>query len=499
MSKRFFHTIITLFFSLFLLSGCGTNNSEPVGANTAPEEVSESTSNIATLSIVNGSTLTVSEDGQSVAVIVQALDQYNLPVTEGSLAVQYGDKSGVDGTFTPATVTIDESGLATFLYTAPNSLQDQIDDGNAGGTFTFYDVNNTMTYTSINIVFDPTAEAVIEDAPITRLVLATTTTIAISDESQSVPITVMAYNSYGQPAQSGTVYVTSSSTANSGSFSPLEVDVNGGTANFTYTAPASLVTGWNRTWTFRVKDSTPSTTVRFEYTPEVITPDGVIPATVILNPNAVTITQNNEVVSVRVLVFDPDYAPYDGGTVKVRYDENDVTNNIDVGTMSPNIAEVVNGYADFVYTGPKDISGGGSTTFGFYHDTMESSDAQDLTISFNPAAGIAINATYDLLFTASDGNSTMNLESKKFFTLTLVDNDGVLVADSDITSMTVTSLNTVTGQFITDAADQPTLNFTKNNNQVGIQSYTTSGLLPIQVNASGRKPSCLCPYLSGRK
>ncbi len=205
------------------------------------------------------------------------------------------------------------------------------------------------------------------------------------------------------------------------------------------------------------------------------------PATVILPSSATTLTTNSQVVQIDVRVFDSANNPYPTGLVK-RINPNDVLTGRDIGTFDKESAELIDGVATFIYTGPSDLKKDTSNiVFEFYHDS-NSSTKKTYTISIAPEKNQIILTNYSLKTSTPDGAS-MNLKSSETISYTIFDAKGDQLADENIKSMVVTSLNpslaTLSDSFGNKGDTLTLLN--KNNMTVNLNSNTKSGIVPIKV------------------
>ena len=603
--------LFILFFSFFLLSGCGTDNS--VSSSNAPVTPSGSVNTIAYMSsnMLNNS-VTVGQNSQSVSIQIQALNKSGVPVSEGEVLVQYPNMpTSSTGSMSPAKAQVNSDGMALFTYTAPNDIQTLIDNNITQSTFTFYDNNNTSVFMALNIVYDTTADTS-GDGPVASIILSdpsiivaeskqefpisvyafnaagtgvseavlgveydatalennrdvgtipnevvitngvgtlnyigpedlaaagaidpsefkifykedssvsTTLTasfvqessaitrlrvvenpIALTSDSEQLSVRVLALNNNNQPVNNGTIVVEYPAAANNGFFAQNEIEVSNGVAVFDYTAPSDLTTHTSAvSWvfTFKLKEKTyVSTTQTFTFTPPEPDANTDVAGTIwYIIPNAITVNQNNQIFNVSVPVFDANRRPFDGGVVKIIYPQ-EVLDGDDVGTFNVNEANLTNGVAEFIYTGPRDISlvDGDNVNFEFYHQVGSATgDTRPLPISFTSTVGNKVNATYEVKLASSDGNYTTTIESLKYFNAYIVDDAGS--TEIEVLDMNVTTLNPVYAQFIdpTGGADLATRRFNEstasdkdvnNNKLLGVQTYRKSGLVSIEVTVT---------------
>ncbi len=203
----------------------------------------------------------------------------------------------------------------------------------------------------------------------------------------------------------------------------------------------------------------------------------------------IELTQNNEPRQIILKVFDSNNVPVTSGTISVKYPD-EVVNSVDVGTLNP-VKEVAiqDGEAVFAYTGPSDLislinSGHPNAVFTFF-DTLNPTKSVDITIAYNPDTTMPppVLTGYTVDFISSNQEATTNLETTSAFTLSVKDDKGNLVANEDVNSTDITSLQPNLVKFVDDAGDEvDTLHFDgKNNMSMTIKTYKTSGLVPFAI------------------
>ncbi|HIE02556.1 MAG TPA: hypothetical protein EYP59_20100, partial [Thiotrichaceae bacterium] len=219
-----------------------------------------------------------------------------------------------------------------------------------------------------------------------------------------------------------------------------------------------------------------------------------VPVVVISKKN-ITLTQNSETREMEIQVFDKGTnTPYTTGNVKVSLPDNVLTGT-DVGSFTEYIVPVdANGKAIFNYTGPQDIqslvdAGETAASFAFYHEE-NSENRGGITVTYDLSSGY-IPANYVLTTSSADGKQTMGLQTMKTFTLYLKDDQGTPVDDADITQIDIESKNTLVGKLVDTAnggANVSILTFNGanavNSKSFPVQTYTLSGLLPIEITVN---------------
>ena len=222
-------------------------------------------------------------------------------------------------------------------------------------------------------------------------------------------------------------------------------------------------------------------------TSEIAPPEGNItdPAvTVILPTSSTVLTTNNQVVTIDVRVFDSANNPYSEGTVNL-INSPDVINGRDVGTFDKYKSTLTNGIATFTYTAPDDLSKDTSNIyFGFYHSS-DSTKVKQYTMSIVPEVNQTIVSTYELRSSNPD-DVKMPLESIKSISYSVYDSNDAKVEDSQMKSITVTTLNPSLGLLSDSLGNDNNEKLTqldKNSMTINLHSNTISGLIPLKVEA----------------
>ena len=274
----------------------------------------------------------------------------------------------------------------------------------------------------------------------------------------------------------------------------IKTDVSGH-AIFTYKAPAdvSAVNGQSTDVTLAMVDNgvriTKKVTIMFQNVDLNVS----VPIVVITNNSKnITLDTSSQTVQMEVQVLEKGTnTPYTKGNVKVSLPDS-VLNGTDVGHFTEYTVPVSNnGIATFNYTGPQDLkglvdSGEKGTSFAFHHEdnpTYKQSIhvTYDVTNNYQPA-------NYILSTSSSDGNQTMGLQAMKSFTLYLKDDQGNLVDNAKINQIKIESKNTLIGELVdvtNNGANVPVLTLSGtdavNSKSFPVQTYTLSGLLPIEI------------------
>lgn len=207
---------------------------------------------------------------------------------------------------------------------------------------------------------------------------------------------------------------------------------------------------------------------------------------IVLPKSDITVDENNEELNVTVYAYDNLNNPLTSGKIKIVY-PNKVQSGTDVGQFSPLEADISNGVATFTYKAPADLQSlvdhnDVNSTFYFYPDG-NISNTKSFTIHYSPKANQVVNHTYTLSLEESTGEVTMPLQSSKLFTLKLTDSLGTLLSDSDVTSLTITSLNAGIASFENGSSTVSTITDDAASLTLRVKSNTKSGVVPLSVTA----------------
>ena len=206
--------------------------------------------------------------------------------------------------------------------------------------------------------------------------------------------------------------------------------------------------------------------------------------TVVLPISSTVLTTNSEVVKIDIRAFDSANNPYSSGTI-VKVNPSDVLTGRDIGTFDKTTSTLVNGVASFVYTAPANLAADVSNiTFAFYHSS-DPTNVKVYTMSIVPKVNQTVLTSYTLE-TSTTTDVQMNLQSSKTVSYTIYDANRNQLANDNVVSMKITSLNPSLGT-LSDTSGNTGSSITinsKNNVTVNITSNTKSGIVPIKVEAS---------------
>lgn len=412
--------------------------------------------------------------------IIQAsqLEIYNLYVEDNSTGVvkaAEGDTvivdyfNGVRGTMDSFTQVTDATGRVTFTYTAPADLTDL-----NSSVITFRIENTTISNNSVSSVLTVDTNK----ANVAKLQLATSS-ITLSQNAEAVSIDVLAFNgnneAYGGTGLVTVIYPTEITDDNvsGGQFVQSSVEIVNGKASFSFIGPDPLTSDVGPlNFTFSYSGTSDiNTTLSVYYEPDI--------PKIVVDDGNITVTKNGEVVSISLSVYDKYNSAYEGGNIKIIYPDTVVGS--DIGSFDTSSSAVVNGKVNFVYTASNPLDLNGTTlNFKFYHDSEPIRSQKEFTVTINADPNQVVLTNYQL-----NGiyDSSMSIETTKGMTFFVEDDLGNAISDSNVTSMTISLLNSNLG-LLRDSADRngSSLDFNSTNNvQVNLESKTLSGLIPIQV------------------
>ncbi len=491
---------ILTFLLLFLLSGCGSN-SKPDGDNTptTDDPVAVEMQNNYIVQDANGINFTLA------IPITKKLNSSYLVTLNGYGLTVNGCTMSTTPNYTPVTLILDgkENSVETlyvtgafdqnctvagYTFTATQRVTkdsnadtrpfsatfDYSNPGGGGGTapsangYSFYNATTPLEITQASTAYDVKVQVLLDAHPV----------VGKSVELEAFP------SIYGD-VKSYNVTTRDDGYATFEYSSPEIMPANGSTAELklNFQDDANKTISQNIMLTFNAIGGGTDTNVS-------------IPVIVISNSyKNITLTSNSQNVQMEIQVFDESTnTPYTTGNVKVSLPDSVLTGT-NVGSFTEYVVPVgTNGRAIFNYTGPQDLqnlvdAGETGASFAFYHEA-NSGSREGITVTYDLSSGY-IPANYVLTTSSADGNQTMGLQIMKPFTLYLKDDQGTLVDDADITQIVIESKNTLVGKLV-DAANGGanvsvlSLNGADavNSKSFPVQTYTLSGLLPIEITVT---------------
>ena len=342
-------------------------------------------------------TLTLVDVNRTITAVSQT-EIFNLYLednTTGTLQAAVGDIVTVDyfngtlGTLASFSGVTDDVGHVQFTYTAPENLTD------LNGTVITFRVKNTTAAQN-------KAEALISvdtNSPqqiIAKLAINEVNT-TISQDLQLHTIIINALDANNNFVTDGTINVTFPNViadgTDVGTFTSFSVAVVNGRATFNYTGPTSVqdtnaIVG-NGALTFEFNDALGNgTPVSWNVT---FNPD--VPV-IRLAVNTITLTQNDETVSVQVLAFDENNQSLDSGTISVAYPTEIINSGVNGGRFLENEATITSGEALFTFQGPLVLENINALVFTFSYKGNSLVTSKDLTVNYSPpTAAIYLNET----------------------------------------------------------------------------------------------------------
>ena len=361
-----------LFFSLFVFSGCeGSNSESPIVDEAAT--TSAKYSGYALSAVANGS-LNITESGQSIVIDLYVADStLKKPIADENVSVEYFDPS--KGTMNSYNGITDTNGHFAFTYTAPPNLSNLLNN-----TITFKLDNDTTKLATTTITFNSSIQVdtkyqnyVLNAIPdgtitITKASQAEVIDLYVSDKSTHKPIVNEIVNLSYFDGSKGSMNQFSGTT-----------DVNGHVA-FSYLSPNTISSMLDFNMTFTLDgDISKTDIVRFIVSPSVTN----LP-TIRVENSSITLTTNNENMSVKVLAFNTNNEPFNSGTIVVRYPTQIINGGVSGGHFTQSEVAISNGAATFNFVGPNPLTSIESMNFTFVYKE-NTSVSTTLTVNYVPA------------------------------------------------------------------------------------------------------------------
>jgi len=226
----------------------------------------------------------------------------------------------------------------------------------------------------------------------------------------------------------------------------------------------------------------PQSTETASSIPLVDTNQTAEPVTVTLPVSNATLTKNAQSFAIVVKAIDSKNRPYLSGNIEIVF-PNDVKDGRDIGYFDKFISPLDNkGVATFIYTAPASLDENTSDIqFGFFHENAPT-NVLTYTMKILPDVNQTVNTTYKIITNATT-DVTMLPEDMKSINYSIVNKEGVIIADNKIKNITVTTLNPNIATLQEGDSNGSTLSFSTNNISLNVISRTLSGIVPIQVNA----------------
>ena len=204
--------------------------------------------------------------------------------------------------------------------------------------------------------------------------------------------------------------------------------------------------------------------------------------TTLLPVSNATLTTNEQSFSIVVKAIDSKNRPSSKGNIEIVF-PNDVRTGRDIGSFDKFISPLnAQGEATFVYKGPANLDENTSNiVFGFFHDASPE-NVSSYTMRIVPDVNQTVNTTYKIT-TGITNNVTMLPEDTKSVNYSIVNANGVAVADASVKSITVSTLNPRIGRLREGQTTANTIKFTNNHISLSVISNTLSGIVPLSVNA----------------
>jgi len=356
--------LINIFlFIAFVMNSCTT---ETFDSNTTT--VQENQKILEEDSIFTGvivvESFSVNSNNENIIFQVKAYDKNNNPYNSGEIKILYPDKvqEGVDiGMFSNNIVSL-ENGIATFNYTAPNDLNNLVNNLDKNTTFGFYHTSNSNLIKYITVSYEPTSVNLNSDI---YTILSDDNPLTITKNSETVDIKIKFFDEKNNPYNLGKAIVfTNVVKQNIGTFQSNSVDIINGVATFKYTAPKDISILKDEIINYQFYNSdNPSKLYSFN-----ISFNNSINLS--MQYSNMVISKPLEQLDVEIDIKDINGDNYTSGNIKIEY-PSIKNSGLDVGKFSSNEVSISNGKANFTYIAPSNINDiineSDSLTFAFYH------------------------------------------------------------------------------------------------------------------------------------
>ena len=319
--------------------------------------------------------------------------------------------NGKEGSVNLFSASTDSKGHVAFNYTAPDDISD------VNGTefsLNFSLDKNTSIKASTKVIFDSSKTLKDYTGYTLSLVDANRT---ITEGSQTEVFDLFLKNTNNEPAEGDTITVDFFD-GNKGTLNAFEgtTDSNGHVA-FNYTAPDNPI---DTNITFRIKNTTISTQAILKVDSALNDKPKI---RVDAEDSTITLTEDSQNVSVKILAFNSNNEVFDSGSIVVRYPQFAVDGNASIGKFVEKEVEISNGEAVFAFNGPSVLEAINSLNFTFvYKENVDVNTT--LTVKYEPE-------TIDIVLPETTkeitvNNQPLNIEVKAFDSKNNPYNSGVI-------------------------------------------------------------------------
>ncbi len=252
MKKILFAAILTL--SMALISGCGSNDFDVPGQDNngsvdqngsnggGNDDNGTGGDNSLGISFMNATSIVVSSGGQKKTVSVQLVDKDSVGISGKTVKVK--TLPAIYGSLSPSSSKTDESGKATFSYTAPKDISKL---NNTSHLIEFFYQASSSSKIAATAMIKFSNSVIDTDQNITLPIVVIPEkkrNITLNSNSQSEDIEIHVYKD-GAPYSGGKVKVVLPNKVLSGkdvgSFNSYEIAPVNGKATFYYTGPSNLI------------------------------------------------------------------------------------------------------------------------------------------------------------------------------------------------------------------------------------------------------------------
>lgn len=310
----------------------------------------------------------LTKNAQTETIKVLAYDENSKPINKQFITIKDYSIDPSKGYFTRKEAEIVD-GVATFEYVGPNPLT-RLNDTN----ITLESDRDATVFDRLNVKYQPSSE---------QKAIASIThdgNITVTSPNEKFNILLFIKDEKGNFITDGTIEV-GGFDPKFGSFTSVSAKVVEGKALFQYTSAKSIENLVDFNFTFQDKNSNINTLWQVDFQAAKL-------KTLQLEESIVTIDDDAQEKSIKVIARDQSGKPFSGKEVSlfVKSDNNTSSyeTNTTIGYFNSEKVELINGVAEFTFYGPKSLSNFPDTTYEFRVEDEAVDTNATLTILYRP-------------------------------------------------------------------------------------------------------------------
>jgi len=263
-----FKTVLIIVFLTFSFVGCQSNNSGvsddiPIiedsefsetdvikidtNTTTLPQINIDATSEVDTLSIINGNDISINRSGEIKDIYIMAFNSSGSTTTEGEITFQWPVEfieKGIDfGTILPPKAPIVD-GRVHFTYTAPSDLKAREDSGYKGVNFLFHTTDRADVNITLYIDFN-SSDDYSSVTPILKTLVLSESNISVQSSNQINNLSLYAYTDKSTINVNTSLFIKYPESIISNGIDigtlPSEITIVNGKVDFNYNGPSNLL------------------------------------------------------------------------------------------------------------------------------------------------------------------------------------------------------------------------------------------------------------------